>query len=99
MATYEELRNLFSDSPLRNRLEVAILIKARTVLESPSEPLGRAEWADAALTPSVAATEAKRMLSFLLGGIDDEMTITEILAISDVYLQAAVDSAVDLLYP
>ena len=97
MATYPELRSLFSESPLRNRLEVAVLIKAREVLNS-AGPVERVEWADAALTPSVAAAEAKRMLSYLLGGAES-MTHEEILAIPDVDLQAAVDSAVDLLYP
>lgn len=97
MATYAELRSLFAETPLRNRLEVAILIKAREVLQIGS-PVVRVAWANEALIPSMAAAEAKRMLSYLLGGAES-LSLAEILAISDEDLQAAVDDAVDLLYP
>ena len=98
MATYPELRSLFAEAPLRNRLEVAILIKAREVLNDLGSSIERINWADAALTPSVTAAQAKRMLSYLLGGAVG-LSHAEILALPDADLQAAVDAAVDLLYP
>ena len=97
MATYDELRSLFSQTSLSNRIEVAVLIKAADVLDAGS-PTARVAWATAALTPSVAMAEAKRMLSYLLADAQ-ALTHQEILDLSDAALQSAVDAAVDLLYP
>lgn len=98
MASYEDLRGLFAESPLRNRLEIACAVKAREIIESASPPAGALEWAGNVLTPSRTTAEAERMLLYLLAG-SESLTVAEIKQSLDTTLQAAVDNAIDKLYP
>lgn len=97
MATHEELRDLFSSDPLMNRLEVAICIKARTVLTTGPATAGALAWAAKVLEPTATAAESERMLRFLLAGCT-AMTVTQIKETSDEVLDQAVSDAVDRLF-
>jgi len=96
MATYLELRSLFGDGQLKNRVEVACIVAAESIH---TEDVGtenhanRVLWAKAALQSPNAIRE--RMLMALLAGNKDA-TVETIKAVSDTALQALVDAAVDL---
>ena len=96
MATYLELRGLFADGTLKNRIEVACIVAAegiRTEDEGTNNHANRLVWAKAAFTnPNVIR---ERMLMALLAANKDA-TVDTIQSVSDAALQTLVDAAVDL---
>ena len=94
MATYQELRDLFSDDVLKNRLDIAVTVAAHDLLVAASPTLPEQQWASKTLAdPRV---EAEKALRFLLAA-NKAATIATIQAASDATLQSQVDSIVDSL--
>lgn len=96
MATYAELRELWANSPLRNRVEVACWIAAeaiRTELDTTDNHVNRVAWAAAVFAGPVP--HAQRMLGALLAANKDA-TVEGIIDATDEAIQTKVDAAVDL---
>ena len=96
MATYDELYDVAQNSTgsaLRNRLIVAISIKANAILAG-TPTAGQLVWAtDALANPR---SKADMLLNFVLADNKDA-TVGNITGASDVVLQTAVNTAVDQL--
>lgn len=96
MATYMELRLLFGDGELLNRIEVACIVAAETIRVEDGDTTNhssRLGWAEAAFTNPNAIRE--RMLKALLAANKDQDVAT-IRAVTDVALQSLVDGTIDL---
>ena len=96
MATYSELYGLNSDSELRNRVTVACIVAAETVMaEEDTTPnhANRLLWAASVfVSPTV---EARRMFMAVLAANKDA-TVSAIQSATDAQIQAVVDSHIDL---
>lgn len=96
MATYAELYNLHNDSALRNRIIIAVVVAAETVMneeENTPNHANRLVWAC-----SVFASpdrEADRMFMAVLAANRD-LDVAQIQAASDAAIQASVDAHIDL---
>ena len=90
MATYTELRDLFNDSALSNRVEVAVIIAANGLADNASN---NAWVAQAYSSPT---SEAKKALMSVLAS-NAGLTVAAIQGATDAALQTAVDSAVSIL--
>lgn len=96
MATYAELRELWSNSTLRNQVEVACWVAAeaiRTEVDTTDNHVNRLLWAAAVFASPVS--HAKLMLGALLAANKD-LTVAAILGAEDSAIQTRVDAAVDL---
>lgn len=96
MATYDELRALFSHNVLRNRIEVACIVAAeaiRTEEAGTTNHANRLLWAKQAFEQPRPVSE--RMLMALLAANRDA-DVAAITGATDVQIQAQVDAAVDL---
>ena len=90
MASYTELRDLFNDSELSNRVEVAVIVSANSLADNASN---NAWVAQAYANPTA---EAKKVLMAVLAtnaGLD----VSAIQGATDAALQTAVDTAVSIL--
>ena len=104
MASYTELRNLFDESTLRNKMAVAVIIAANEVLSDPVNfPTTTADvtlqgqrkaWAAAAFADSgaIALTMLKAVLAVNAG-----LTTAQITGATDTAIQNNVNAVVDLL--
>ena len=96
MATYTELRTLFHNSDLKNKVSVACIVAAEAIRVEDGGTTNHANrllWAKKAFaSPDNVSTE---MLMALLAANKDALTAT-ILAATDVAIQAKVDAAVDV---
>lgn len=96
MATYTELFDLRHNSDLMNRISVANIVAAEVIRkETTSVPnhANRLIWAKAVFeNPTI---EAKRMLWAVLAANKDN-TVAQITGASDVEIQTAVDTAIDI---
>jgi hypothetical protein len=96
MATYNELRSLFTHGELRNRIEVACIIAAEAIR---TEDVGvdnhpnRLVWAKAAFENPNAIRD--HMLMALLAA-NKNTAVEAITSVSDSALQTLVDAAVDV---
>lgn len=95
MATYTELRNLFSSDALRARLEVAVCIKAQTILQEETPSPERLAWAGGAF--SATNVEADRILRYLLA-VNHAASVETITGATDETLQTQTDAVIDKLY-
>lgn len=96
MATYIELHNLrgsSSLSPLRQRINVAIAIKANTLSKS-SPTAAQGAWAKSALANPEASQEI--VLNYILAEYNTATTAV-IVAATDEQVQTAVNAAVSIL--
>ncbi len=96
MATYTELRGLFANNLLKNRIEVACLVAAEAIRVEDGGTVNNANrliWAKAAFNNPTA--KAAPMLKRLLAANKDS-TVENIQAVIDSALQVLVDAAVDL---
>ncbi len=90
MATYSELRSLFSDDDLRHRVETAVIIAAEAELSaSPGSPRGRA-WGLEALRDA-AGWGRTAFISVLAS--NKAATVAAIKGASDATIQTNVDTA------
>lgn len=96
MATYAELYNLRNDSALRNKVVVAVIVAAETIM---NEDGGTANHANRLIwAGSVFANpgfEADRMFMAVLAANSD-LTVTQIQEASDAAIQTNVDAHIDL---
>tara|TARA_R100001198_G_scaffold96105_1_gene84528 strand:- start:1548 stop:1850 length:303 start_codon:yes stop_codon:yes gene_type:complete len=93
MATYLEIRDLFNDSDLTNRVAVAVLVSVKDKLElNPTT----AEKAYAAKVFANPKSEAKTVLMYVLAA-NNGATVAQIQGASDAAIQTNVDSVVDVL--
>lgn len=96
MATYAELRQLFNDNDLRNKIEVACIVAAEAIrveAEGTTNHANRLVWAKAVFTSPRAASEQMQMA---LLASNKDATVATILSVSDAALQTLVDAAVDM---
>ncbi len=104
MATYIELRNLFTDTDLNNKIEVAIAIAAEMVASGNDDVApfdqtagahdNRVRWAAAAITNT--AVEAKRILKLVLAK-NSNFSVAQIQGASDSAIQSNVNESVDVI--
>lgn len=93
MATYTEIRNLFQDADLRNKVTTAIIIAADGILNEPSPTVPRKAWANKVFSNPEA--EARRVFMSVLAANKDA-TVAAIQGATDAAIQTNVDDAVDL---
>ena len=96
MASYLDLRQLFSDNVLKNRVEVACIVAAETIRGEDSQPANhdnRMLWAKAAFSNPNSIRDA--MLKALLAA-NKNLEVMAIQGVSDAALQVLVDAAVDI---
>ena len=96
MATYTELRQLYGNGDLINRIEVACIVaaeKIRTEDGGTANHANRLVWAKA--TFGFTRRAAELMLMALLAA-NRALTTAQITGVSDEGLQTAVDSAVNM---
>lgn len=91
MASYTELRDLFNNSELRNKVEVATIIYAQSIMSGTPSKDQKAWIAQVLQVPVVEAV--KIMLGVLAA--NNELTQSQILSASD----AAIQEQVDLIAP
>jgi len=94
MATYTEIFNLQTDSGLRNKIAVAVMVKAQAVIDSASPTIEQITWAAEALQNPTA--KASILLNYVLAA-NKAATITQILAASDEDIQTKINAAVDVI--
>ena len=94
MATYAELFELRSNSSLKNKVTVAVIVAAEAIRAlNPADTVPRVAWAKAAFeNPS---GEAGRMLMAVLA-MNKDVTVPQITGASDTAIQTQVDAAVDV---
>lgn len=93
MATYLELRDLFDDGDLRNRVNMAMIVSVNTILEG--TPTAKDHAYAAAVTNS-PGEEAKKILMFVLA-INKSATVANIQGATDASIQTNVDTVVPVL--
>lgn len=93
MANLQELRRLFDDSDLREKIEVAIVKEAQSRLGSASTDAEKRWIAAVLIDPSTEATRAQRYVLAANAGL----TVTQILQANDVAIESNVSDATDLL--
>ena len=90
MATYKELRGLFNHSDLLERVEVAVIVAANNLADTPTNNA----WVAVAF--SSPNSEAKKALMGVIAANADK-TLTEIDEVGDVALQNKVNAVVNTL--
>lgn len=96
MATYLELRQLFGNGDLLNRIEVAVIVAAETIRnenEATTNHANRLLWAKEVF--GAPRPSAEKMLMALLAA-NKALTTAQLLAAADATLQTAVDNAVNI---
>ena len=96
MATYTELRQLYSHTGLTNRIEVAVVVAAEKIRTEDSVTANHANrlvWAKQTFGSTRSAAE--KMLMALLAA-HRARTVEALIAVTDEDLQTAVDNAVDI---
>jgi hypothetical protein len=96
MATYEELRAMFGNDALRNRIEVAVILKAHAILQEVTPSAARLAWVVTAFTAT--ETQAVLLLKYALAA-NAAATVAQITGAADAVLLTAIGAAVDKLYP
>ena len=104
MATYQELRGLFGDSDLTEKIEVAVAIASNTIAagDDDSAPFdqtagahdNRVRWAAAAITNT--RNEALRIQKLVIAD-NAALTTVQILGASDSAIQSNVNASVDVI--
>ncbi len=93
MATYTELRDLFSDDTLRNRVEVAVIVAADGLLAG-TPTTDQQKWATAVFdSPRREGNKAYMAVLAANSGA----TVAQIQSATDAAIQANVDSVVPAL--
>lgn len=93
MATYEELYDLRNDSTLRNRVLVAIVVKAQEIIDSVTPTSAEVTWAEEALENPGMHLDG--LLHYVLSANKDA-SVAQILGATDTAIQTNIDSAVDV---
>ena len=93
MASYIDLRNLFSNDELKNRVDIAVVIAANNLL-SGTPTANDQKWA-AHVFSGPRSEGAKALMAVI--ATNNGLTVAQITSASDAALQAAVDLAVPTL--
>lgn len=93
MATYQELRSLFTDSDLLEKVEVAIIISANNLVENTPTIADKIWAAEVFDSPNA---EAKKALKVILAS-NSSLSVSQIQGSSDSAIQTKVDSIVPTL--
>jgi hypothetical protein len=94
MATYAELYDLRTHSALRNKITVAIGVKAAAILDSASPTAAQVTWAKEAIENPQSKADA--MLNYLLAS-NASATTGQITGALDAAIQTKVNTAVDTI--
>ena len=92
MATYAELYDLRSDDELKNKIVVAVAVKAQTILELASPTTAQVTWASEAIDGPIQ--KATSLMNYVLAA-NKALTVAQIQAAADTAVQTNVDAAVD----
>lgn len=93
MASYTELRGLFADDELSNKIDIAIIVSANDLLAG-TPTASQQKWS--ANVFSSPRSESKKALMAVLAKNKD-FTIAQIQGATDAAIQTQVDSVVDSL--
>lgn len=94
MATYAEIFALRNHSELKNKIAVAVAVKAQALIDAASPTAAQIEWAqDAIVNPESKAGE---LLNYVLAK-NKALTTTQITEAADSAIQTQVSDAVDKL--
>jgi hypothetical protein len=94
MATFQELFDLRANADLRNKVSVAIVKKAQSLIDISVPSANQIQWANQALLDPLAMTT--KLFPYVLAQ-NSGATVTAILAASDSAIQTSVDAAADKL--
>lgn len=97
MATYNELREIAegeNGADIRNRLAMAVAIKAHAILQTATPSQAEKDWALEALQKP--HTKVDEMVFYLVAD-NAAQTVAAILVVTDAVMQARVNDAVDAL--
>mgnify|MGYP007073271500 FL=1 len=94
MADYDELYGIIQDSTLRNKVAVAVAIKAQVYIDGGTPTSDELTWASRAIknTRSVAA----EIMPYVIAANKDS-SVAQITGATDAAIQTNVDAAVDAL--
>ena len=96
MAGYAEIRGLFADSTLKNKVEVACIVAAEAIRGEDAGTTNHANrlvWAKEAFT-SPSGTASKMWMALLAANKD--LTVQQIQEATDAAIQTKVDAAINL---
>lgn len=93
MATYSEIRDLFFDDALKNKIDTAVIIAANDLLVG-TPTTAQQQWAAHAF--SATRTETDKALKAVLAA-NKASSVAQIQGASDAAIQTNVDSVVDTL--
>ncbi len=93
MASYAEIRTLFNDSDLKNKVATAVIIAALGILGESTPDAARIGWAARAFESP--EREAKRVFMAVLAA-NNTATVADIEGAPDATIQVSVDAAIDL---
>ena len=93
MATYSEIRNLFNNSDFRNKIEVATVVYAQSIMSGTPTAAQKA-WVASVL--AVPVTEAVK-ISLAVLAANKGLTTAQILGASDSDIQTQVDIIAPIL--
>ena len=94
MATYLELKVLTQDIALRDKVEIAVDVKAAAILDDGAATTAEVDWAsEAIMNPSLRAVE---ILNYVLA-VNKGLSVEAIQGASDAAIQSNVDTAVDAI--
>ena len=94
MATYTELFDLRSSSPLRNKIAVAAAVKAQALIAAANPTAAQIAWANAAIESPLGKADA--LMNYVLAA-NAALTTAQILGASDAAIQGQVNTAADAL--
>jgi hypothetical protein len=92
MATYAELYDKVGDSALKNRLAVAVAVKAQALFDLATPTAAQLAWADSAINDPFGKAEV--FFRYLLAK-NRALTIAQIDAVTDTAMQTAIDALAD----
>lgn len=94
MATYQEIFDLKSNNSLRNKIAVAVVIKAGVLIDKTPPSANDIAWANNAIHDPLAMAE--KIMNYVLAA-NKSATVAQINAATDSAIQTNVDAAVDKL--
>lgn len=94
MATYTELFDIRSNTALRNRIAVAVAVKAQAYIDGGAPTADELTWSNAAISNPLG--EADMLMNYVLAA-NKGQTVSDIEGASDATIQANVDAAVNAL--
>ncbi len=94
MATYAELFDLRTNSELRNKIAVAVTIKAQALIDAENPTAGQISWANAAIENPVSKADV--LMNYVLAA-NKAATSAQISGAADSAIQTNVNAAVDKL--